>query len=72
MATSSVIVLGSTFTILAIYIIGSAISYLWSGSTACEYNIGCYAVQHSINRTDQVISHITSLQHLENMSKIVT
>jgi hypothetical protein len=65
------IILGSLFLILTVYIVGNSFLRLWrGGSTESEYNIGCCAVEHSINRSDHILAHIATLQHEENMSRI--
>jgi hypothetical protein len=65
------IILASIFSILFLYILGGSLLSFWRGTTPdCQYNIGCYTVQHSINRTEHVLAHIATIQHLENMSKI--
>jgi hypothetical protein len=50
---NSSVILGSIALILAIYIFGSIVLSYWLGEgNDVEYNIGCYVVNHPLNRTD--------------------
>jgi hypothetical protein len=67
------IVLLSLSAILGAYIMGALLFSSWFGHPQdCQYNIGCYEVVHSINRTDLIIARLADIQHLENISNIQT
>ena len=55
--------------ILGMFILGNMLRDYWiKDDGSCQYNIGCYVVNHSFNKTEGLINRISDVQHEESMN----